>query len=64
MTAAAARTAQRLDIVHGGSVTLVLITGIIRIFLEKGTAYYNHYVAFHILFAIFVIAALLSTIPP
>jgi putative membrane protein len=32
-------------------------------FLEKGVAYYNHHVAFHILFGIFVVAALLSIYP-
>ena len=32
-------------------------------FLEKGAAYYNHHVAFHILFGIFVIAALISIYP-
>jgi putative membrane protein len=34
-----------------------------RMFLEKGAAYYNHHVAFHILFGIFVIAALISIYP-
>jgi putative membrane protein len=56
MTTAEAGTVQRLDIVYGGSATLVLVTGIIRMFLEKGVAYYNHHVAFHILFGIFVIS--------
>ena len=32
-------------------------------FLEKGPAYYNHHIAFHILFGIFVVAALLSIYP-
>ena len=32
-------------------------------FLEKGVAYYNHHVGFHILFGIFVVAALLSIYP-
>jgi putative membrane protein len=32
-------------------------------FLEKGAAYYNHHIAFHILFGIFVIVALLSIYP-
>jgi putative membrane protein len=63
MTAAEAGTVQRLDIVYGGSATLVLVTGIIRMFLEKGAAYYMHQVAFHILFGIFVLAALLSIYP-
>ena len=63
MTAAEAGTVQRLDIVYGGSATLVLITGIIRMFLEKGVAYYNHHIGFHILIGIFVLAALLSIYP-
>jgi putative membrane protein len=63
LTVAEARTIQRLDIIYGASATLVLVTGIIRMFLEKGAAYYNHQIAFHILVAIFVIAALLSIYP-
>jgi putative membrane protein len=63
MTAAEAKTLQRLDIIYGGSAALVLITGILRMFLEKGVAYYNHHVGFHILFGIFVVAALLSIYP-
>jgi len=63
MTAAEAGAVQRLDIVYGSSATLVLVTGIIRMFLEKGAAYYMHHVAFHILFGIFVLAALLSIYP-
>jgi len=63
LTAAQASTLQRLDIVYGASAAIVLITGIWRMFLEKGAAYYNHHIAFHILFGIFVIAALLSIYP-
>jgi putative membrane protein len=63
LTAAQARTIQRLDIVYGVSAAIVLITGILRMFLEKGPAYYNHHIAFHILFGIFVVAALLSIYP-
>jgi len=63
LTAAEARTIQRLDIVYGSSAVAVLITGIARMFLEKGVAYYNHHVAFHILFGIFIIAAVLSIYP-
>ena len=36
-----ARTIQRLDIVYGASAMIVLVTGIFRMFLEKGAAYYN-----------------------
>ncbi len=63
LTAAEARTIQRLDIVYGGSAVAVLVTGIMRMFLEKGVAYYNHQIAFHILFGIFIVAALLSIYP-
>ena len=63
LTAAQAGTVQRLDIVYGASAAIVLITGILRMFLEKGAAYYNHHIAFHILFRIFVIAALMSIYP-
>jgi putative membrane protein len=63
MSAAEAKTLQRLDIIYGGSAGLVLITGILRLFLEKGFAYYNHHIGFHILFGIFVVAALLSIYP-
>jgi putative membrane protein len=63
LTAAEARTVQRLDIVYGASATIVLITGIMRMYLEKGFAYYNHHVGFHILFGIFIIVALLSIYP-
>lgn len=63
MTVSEARTIQTLDIVYGGSATIVLVTGIMRMFLEKGAVYYNHHIAFHILFGIFVIAALISIYP-
>ena len=63
MTVSEARTIQTLDIVYGASATVVLVTGIMRMFLEKGAAYYNHHIAFHILFGIFVIAALISIYP-
>jgi putative membrane protein len=63
LTVAEARTIQSLDIVYGVSATIVLVTGILRMFLEKGPAYYNHQIAFHILFGIFVVAALLSIYP-
>jgi putative membrane protein len=63
LTVSEARTIQTLDIVYGASATIVLVTGIMRMFLEKGAAYYNHHIAFHILFGIFVIAALISIYP-
>lgn len=63
LAAAEAGTIQRLDIVYGASAAIVLITGIMRMFLEKGVAYYNHHIGFHILFGIFVATALLSIYP-
>jgi putative membrane protein len=63
LTAAEARTIQRLDVVYGSSAVVVLISGILRMFLEKGVAYYNHHIAFHILFGIFIIAGVLSIYP-
>jgi putative membrane protein len=58
-----AKAIQRLDIVYGASATVVLVTGILRMFLEKGAAYYNEHIGFHILVGIFVIVALLSIYP-
>jgi putative membrane protein len=63
LTVTQAKTIQRLDTAYGASATVVLVTGVLRMFLEKGAAYYNHHVAFHILFGLFVIAALLSIYP-
>jgi putative membrane protein len=63
LMAAQARTIQRLDIVYGASAAIVLITGILRVFLEKGAAYYNHHIGFHILVGIFILVALLSIYP-
>jgi putative membrane protein len=63
LTVAEARTIQSLDIVYGVSAGIVLVTGIMRMFLEKGAAYYNQHIAFHILFGLFVIAALISIYP-
>jgi putative membrane protein len=63
LTVTEARTVQRLDIVYGASATIVLVTGIVRMFLEKGAAYYNQHIGFHILIGIFVIVALLSIYP-
>jgi putative membrane protein len=63
LTAAEARTLQRLDIIYGGSATLVLVTGIMRMYLEKGTAYYLQNGPFHALLGVFVVVALLSIYP-
>ena len=63
LATAEARTIQRLDIVYGASATTVLVTGILRMFLEKGVAYYNHQIAVHMLVGSFVSVALLSIYP-
>jgi putative membrane protein len=63
LTAAHAQTIQRLDIVYGATAAIVLITGIWRMFLEKGVAYYNHHIAFHILYTVFFVVGLLSIYP-
>ena len=60
---AQARTLQRLDLIYGASAAVVLISGIVRMFLEKGVAYYNQHIGFHILVGIFVITALVSIYP-
>jgi len=63
LTAAEARTLQRLDIIYGGSAALVLVTRIMRMYLEKGTAYYLQNGPFHALLGVFVVVALLSIYP-
>jgi putative membrane protein len=63
LTAAQAQTIQRLDIVYGASAGIVLITGILRMFLEKGAAYYNQHIGFHILLGLFIFIGLLSIYP-
>jgi putative membrane protein len=63
LTAAEARTVQSLDIIYGGSATLVLVTGIMRIYLEKGVTYYMQSGAFYALLGLFIVVALLSIYP-
>jgi putative membrane protein len=63
LSAAEVRTLQRLDNIYGGSAAVVLVTGIMRMYLEKGTTYYLQSGAFHTLFGIFVLVALLSIYP-
>jgi putative membrane protein len=58
-----ARTVQRLDSIYGGSAVLVLVTGIMRMYLEKGTTYYLHNGAFHALVGLFVVVTLISIFP-
>ena len=63
LTAAEARTVQRLDIIYGGSATLVLVTGVMRMYLEKGATYYIQNGPFHALLGVFIVVALLSIYP-
>jgi putative membrane protein len=63
LSAAEARAIQRLDIIYGGSATLILVTGIMRMYLEKGTTYYLQSGPFHALLGVFVLVALLSIYP-
>jgi putative membrane protein len=63
LTAAEARAVQRLDIIFGGSATLLLVTGVMRMYLEKGTTYYIQNGPFHALLGLFIVAALLSIYP-
>lgn len=58
-----AKTLQVLDIIYGASATALLVTGIARMFLEKGTDYYLHHAPFHILLTLFVLIGLLSIYP-
>jgi putative membrane protein len=63
LTVVEARAVQRLDIIYGGSALLVLVTGIMRMYLEKGTAYYLQNGPFHALLGVFIVVALLSAYP-
>jgi len=63
ITLAQAKTIQRLDILYGLSAAVVLITGVLRMYLEKGFDYYLHHGAFHILLTLFVVIGLLSIYP-
>jgi putative membrane protein len=63
LTVTQARTLQRLDIIYGVAATLVLVTGIMRMYLEKGVTYYLQSGAFHALVGIFVLVAVLSIYP-
>ena len=63
MAVAEAKTVQRLDIIYGSSAGVVLVTGIARMFLEKGTTYYLQSGAFHALVGVFILTALISIYP-
>lgn len=53
-----------LDLAYGGIATLVLLTGIWRLFLTgKGTGFYFGNPVFHLMGALFLVAALLSLYP-
>lgn len=53
-----------LDLAYGGIATLVLLTGIWRLFLAgKGTDFYFGNPVFHLMGALFLMAALLSLYP-
>lgn len=63
-----ARETQRrlvfVDLGYGAAATLVLVTGLLRVFLGgKGAAFYFGNPAFHLLGATFLVAALLSFYP-
>jgi putative membrane protein len=60
---AEAKTVQRLDNIYGGAAALLLVTGIMRIYLEKGVTYYMQSGAFHALLGLFILVALLSIYP-
>jgi len=63
LTLAGAKTLQRLDLLYGISATVLLITGIMRMYLEKGVDYYLHHGAFHILITLFVLIGAISIYP-
>lgn len=63
LTAGEAGAIQRLDVIFGASAAVVLLTGIMRMYLEKGATYYLQNGAFHALLGVFVVAALLSIYP-
>lgn len=63
LTAGEARAIQHLDVIYGASAAVVLLTGIMRMYLEKGATYYLQNGAFHALLGVFVVAALLSIYP-
>jgi putative membrane protein len=63
LTTAEARAVQRLDIVYAASAALVLVTGVMRMYLEKGTTYYLQNGPFHALLGLFIFVAVLSIYP-
>src|SRR5690242_4479619 len=64
LTLANARKLPVVDAVLGGSATLLLIVGLLRVFyFEKGAAYYFSSHAFLTKFAVFIVLAGLSIVP-
>ena len=64
LTLANARKLPVVDAVLGGSATLLLIVGLLRVFyFEKGAAYYFSSHAFLKKFAVFIVLAGLSIVP-
>ena len=64
LTLANARKLPIVDAVLGGSATLLLIIGLLRVFyFEKGSAYYFSSHAFLTKLAVFIIVAVLSIVP-
>lgn len=64
LTLANARKLPVVDGVLGGSATLLLIIGLLRVFyFEKGAAYYFSSHAFLTKFAVFIVLAILSIVP-
>ncbi|HEU5048107.1 MAG TPA: DUF2214 family protein [Rickettsiales bacterium] len=54
---------KRIDIGYGISAGLMIATGVARIFLEKGGAYYSENPFFHAAMALFLAAGLISAYP-
>jgi putative membrane protein len=63
MALAESKTIQWLDIIYGASAGFVLLTGIARMYLEKGVTYYLQSGAFHALLGVFVLTAVISIYP-
>jgi putative membrane protein len=64
LTLASARKLPVVDAVLGGSATLLLIIGLLRVFyFEKGSTYYFSSHAFLTKFGVFIIVAILSIVP-
>src|SRR5262245_330264 len=64
LTLASARKLPLVDAVLGGSATLLLIIGLLRVFyFEKGSAYYFSSHAFLTKLTVFIIVAVLSIVP-